>query len=129
MKIIEQNPKIFEEYFDKNCVSSEDFSGHYNKEFVEIRKNKKLFKLMSKMYPLMKEKNYKEYRKKWFFNNGFGIAVIRGHGTFGSEEGLFECAVMDRKGLRYDTKITDDVIENNKSEDILKVGKKIMKLK
>ena len=124
-----QNPKIFEEYFDSKCVNSEDFGKKYDDDLTEMKKHKKLFKLIINLNPLMKNKDYKEYRKKWFFKNGFGIFVIRGYGTYGSEKGLFECAVMDKEGLRCDTRITNDVIGYNISEDILKIGKRIMRLK
>lgn len=47
-------------------------------------------------------------------SNGYGASVVRGVGTYGSEHGKFELAVLDFDGddwdLTYDTPITDDVI-------------------
>ena len=43
------------------------------------------------------------------FDNGYGASVITN--GYGGEHGLFEVAVLDRRGrLTYDTPITDDVI-------------------
>ena len=44
------------------------------------------------------------------FDNGFRASVIRGDWSYGGDEGLYELAVMDDNGLRYDTTITNDVI-------------------
>jgi hypothetical protein len=62
-----------------------------------------------------------------FFDNGYGVSVVRfttpfGSGSYGAEEGLYELAVL--KGLEedweicYDTLITDDVIGYQSVEDI-----------
>jgi hypothetical protein len=50
-----------------------------------------------------------------FFPNGYGASVIRGEGTYGGDQGLYELAVIsgsEEKGwsLCYSTPITDDVI-------------------
>lgn len=48
------------------------------------------------------------------FNNGYGASVVRHIGSYGSERGLWELAVLyfecDDWGLSYSTDITDDVI-------------------
>lgn len=44
------------------------------------------------------------------FPNGYGASVIRGYGTYGSEDDLYELAVMTKEGICYSTPITDDVI-------------------
>lgn len=52
------------------------------------------------------------------FPNGYGVSVVRVSGfTYGSDQGLFELAVLEYHGdgindykLTYDTPITDDVI-------------------
>lgn len=44
------------------------------------------------------------------FDNGYSASVVRGIGTYGGEEGLFELAVLHNEKLCYDTPITDDVI-------------------
>jgi hypothetical protein len=51
------------------------------------------------------------------FANGYGISAVRGIGTYGTDSGLWELAVLQFNGpgwedfeLTYDTPITDDVI-------------------
>ena len=45
------------------------------------------------------------------FPNGCGASVIRGRGTYGGDQGLWELAVLDAQGsIVYDTPITDDVL-------------------
>ena len=45
------------------------------------------------------------------FDNGFGASVVKHSGSYGSDKGLYEIAVLDSDGdLGYDTPITDDVI-------------------
>ena len=57
-----------------------------------------------------------------FFQNGYGVSVVRFPGSYGYEEGLYEVAIL--KGLEenweicYDTPITDDVIGYQSVEDI-----------
>lgn len=57
---------------------------------------------------------------KIFFGNGYGASVVRFIGSYGSEDDLFELAVLvgtkKKWGLSYDTPITDDV-EGHLSED------------
>ena len=43
------------------------------------------------------------------FDNGFRASVIKGSYSYGGDVGLYELAVMDHNGLRYDTPITSDV--------------------
>jgi len=43
------------------------------------------------------------------FDNGFIASVINGVYSYGGP-GLYELAVLDKDGLRYDTGITEDVI-------------------
>ncbi len=49
-----------------------------------------------------------------FFPNGYGASVIRGLGSYGEEEGLWELGVMvgDEQTccLTYDTPVTSDVL-------------------
>jgi hypothetical protein len=51
---------------------------------------------------------------KHFFNNGYGVSVVRFNGSYGYEVGLYESAVL--KGTEedfeicYDTEIADNVI-------------------
>jgi hypothetical protein len=44
------------------------------------------------------------------FTNGYSASVVRGIGTYGSEDGLYELAVLHGgEGIVYDTPITSDV--------------------
>lgn len=43
------------------------------------------------------------------FPNGYGVSVIKGGGTYGGDEGLYELAVLHDGELCYDTPVTDDV--------------------
>jgi len=49
-----------------------------------------------------------------FFDNGYGLSVVRFRGSYGYEDGLYEAAVLkgteDDYDLCYDTPIADDVI-------------------
>lgn len=45
-----------------------------------------------------------------YFPNGYGASVVRFHGSYGGNDGLYELAVLTADGrLTYDTPITDDV--------------------
>lgn len=48
------------------------------------------------------------------FDNNFGASVVQHFGSYGNGEGLWELAVLDYRGKRweltYDTPITDDVV-------------------
>lgn len=53
------------------------------------------------------------------FPNGYGVSVVRGRGTYGSEDGLYELAVTHPGiGLVYDTPITDDVLGRLTEADV-----------
>ena len=45
------------------------------------------------------------------FDNGFGASVVKHDFSYGGKDGLYELAVIDKKGdLTYSTPITDDVV-------------------
>lgn len=53
------------------------------------------------------------------FANGYQASVVRGIGTYGSDSGLYELAVMHGDdGLVYDTPITDDVLGYLHAEEL-----------
>lgn len=68
-----------------------------------------------------------------FFENGYGISVICGHGAYASDNAPYECAVMI--GDEYDssfcdtTPITNDVIGYQTKQDVTEVMAQIQKLK
>jgi hypothetical protein len=56
-----------------------------------------------------------------FFNNGYGASVIKGYGSYGVNDALYELAVIkttedDNWDLCYDSGITEDV-EGHLTED------------
>ena len=58
-----------------------------------------------------------------FFSNGYGASVIRGYGSYGVDDELYELAVVkttedDSWDLCYDTEITDDVLGHLSEEEI-----------
>jgi len=62
------------------------------------------------------------------FPNGYSASVIRGPGTYGVDNGLYELAVMDEDGITYGTPITDDVIGHATESDIDDLLGRIMDL-
>lgn len=69
---------------------------------------------------------------KHFFDNGYGVSVIRSRNSYGGSEGLYEAAVL--KGTEgeyevyYETDITDDVLGHQNEEQIESVLSQIQKL-
>lgn len=54
--------------------------------------------------------------------NGRGVSIIRGYGTYGAKQGLFEVAVLDFDGdLDFSTSVADDVIGWQTPEDVRNV--------
>jgi len=54
------------------------------------------------------------------FDNGFGASVVKHSGSYGSDKGLYEIAVLDSDGdLCYSTPITDDVIGYANEDKVL----------
>jgi hypothetical protein len=45
-----------------------------------------------------------------YFPNGYGVSVVRGDGTYGGPEGLYELAVLAEGRIVYDTPVTNDVL-------------------
>lgn len=70
---------------------------------------------------------------KLFFDNGYGVSVIRNKYTQGYEKGLYELAVLfgneHHYGVCYDTEITDDVLVNLTMVDVMQVIKQVKGLK
>jgi hypothetical protein len=66
--------------------------------------------------------NWDGVQAKHFFDNGYGVSVIKSSHSYGGSDGLYELAVL--KGLEedweicYDTPITDDVMGHLTTEDI-----------
>ena len=59
---------------------------------------------------------------KHFFDNGYGISVVRFPGSYGYEQGLYESAVLkgteENWQICYDTPITSDVLGHQTVEEV-----------
>jgi hypothetical protein len=57
-----------------------------------------------------------------FFENGYGVSVVRFPGSYGSEEGLYEVAILqgvaENWNICYDTVLTDDVLGYQSEEEV-----------
>jgi len=59
---------------------------------------------------------------KHFFDNGYGISVVKFKGSYGYEQGLYESAVLkgteENWHICYDSVITDDVLGYQTEEEV-----------
>ena len=57
-----------------------------------------------------------------FFPNGYGASIVKGDGTYGAEDGLYELAVLqgslDSWHICYETPLTSDVLGYLKPNDV-----------
>lgn len=69
---------------------------------------------------------------KHFFDNGYGVSVVRFPGSYGYEQDLYEVAVIkgtaDNFKLCYDTPITDDVMGHRDEQDIENIMEEVASL-
>lgn len=76
--------------------------------------------------------NWDGVQAKHFFDNGYGVSVIKASHSYGGSKGLYELAVL--KGLEedweicYDTPITDDVMGYLTKEDVETVLNQVERL-
>ena len=63
-----------------------------------------------------------------YFDNGYGVSVVRTPFSYGGKTGLYELAVLKDGSICYDTPITSDVIGYLRPEDVTDVMEKIQKL-
>jgi hypothetical protein len=69
------------------------------------------------------------FRARFRFPNGWGASLIQGRYTYGGDEGLWELAVIDSRGvLSYDSGITDDVMGHLTFEEVEDLLKQIEQL-
>lgn len=62
------------------------------------------------------------------FDNGFSASNVKGFGTYGGQEGLYEIAVIYLDEICYDTYLTDDVLGWLSEEDVEDTLRKIKDL-
>lgn len=64
-----------------------------------------------------------------FFDNGYGVSVVKGPYTYGGPNGLYELAVLNSDGeITYDTEITNDVVGHLTESEVTNVLKQIQSL-
>ena len=68
-----------------------------------------------------------------YFDNGYGVSVVRSVGTYGWEEGLFEVAVLKKTGnqwdICYNTPITSDVVGHCDPEKVTQILNQVQNLR
>ena len=62
------------------------------------------------------------------FENGFGVSVIKGFGSYSDEDSPYELAVLWGNQLCYSTPITNDVMGYLTSEEVTEIMKQIQNL-
>ena len=62
------------------------------------------------------------------FDNGYGISVISGYGSYSSKSEPYEVAVFKGDEICYSTHITDDVIGYQTEEGVTEIMKQIQEL-
>lgn len=64
-----------------------------------------------------------------FFQNGYGVSVIKHTGSYGGNHGLYELVVLKDNDICYDTEITNDVIGHLNPESVTEIMIKVQELK
>jgi hypothetical protein len=68
-------------------------------------------------------------RSRMTFENGYGVSVISHTYSYGGKDGLFEIAVLDKKGeITYKTPVTNDVIGYLNPEEVTEIMKQVQSL-
>lgn len=63
-----------------------------------------------------------------YFDNGYGVSIIRHRRSYGYSKGLYELAVLFDGGLCYDTPITDDVLGHLTAQEVEDIVNKVIEL-
>lgn len=70
---------------------------------------------------------------KAFFDNGYGVSIVKHSFSYGGNLGLWELAVLkgnaDNWDLCYDTPITSDVIGHLEEDEVNKIVNDVKELK
>ena len=69
---------------------------------------------------------------KHFFDNGYGVSVVKFPGSYGFQDDLYEVAILqgteDKWEITYDTPITNDVLGHRDEQDINIILKEVQAL-
>lgn len=63
-----------------------------------------------------------------YFDNGYGVSVVRNPYSYGGLLGLYELAVLDSDGITYTTPITNDVMGHLTPSEVSDIMIKVQKL-
>ena len=74
-------------------------------------------------------KYHKGVCSETYFQNGYGVSVIKHTGSYGSNEGLYELALLKDNAICYDTEITTDVVGHLTPDDVTEIMIKVQELK
>lgn len=69
------------------------------------------------------------YQYTAYFENGYGIDIVKHNGSYGREDDMWKIAVMKDGECCYDTPITDDVIGWLTSEEVMHYATRVKMLK
>ena len=74
--------------------------------------------------------NHFEVNEKVYFENGYGASIVKGAGTFGYEQDLYELAIIDwNDEIIYDKGITEDGVAGYlKTDDVFELIEEIKQL-
>lgn len=56
-----------------------------------------------------------------YFDNGFGVSVVRHEFSYGGDAGLYEIAVLENDEICYTSSVTDDVMGHLSEDDVTEV--------
>jgi len=69
---------------------------------------------------------------KHFFDNGYGVSVVKFPGSYGFHDDLYEVAILqgteDKWEITYDTPITNDVLGHRDEQDINNILEEVQAL-
>lgn len=72
-------------------------------------------------FPVTDHSSHDVERARVHVGNHYALSIARGPYTYGGHEGLYECAVMYKDTLNYDTPIMDDVIGYCSEQDVMRL--------
>jgi len=72
---------------------------------------------------------YNGVQSRTYFDNGYGVSVVKHEYSYGGKDGLYELAVLKGDELCYDTSITSDVEGYLSEDDVTELLKQIQELK
>lgn len=78
---------------------------------------------------IISEQNGKRLQVRLSFENGYGISAVKFDGSYGSNYGLWELAVLDGEHITTNTPITNDVIGYCSDDDIAEIIHQVKNLK